>query len=216
MEDRPTARLEFEVTAADTAVALLSGDLEVLATPRLVAWLDGGEGGDGRSYVEMHRRLAAYFARKACRPADDLADETLTRVARRLEEEGTIAGVPAHYCYIVARFVFLEQLRNPGHTVVPLTRDIPDEKKTGEDEPELSCLDQCLGALSRADRELILQYYAGPSDGRIATRRQLAVRLQVTANALAIRASRLRDRLRHCVGGCLGDRQVLPRSVLSL
>jgi predicted thioesterase len=40
VDDRPTARLEFEVTAADTAVALLSGDLEVLATPRLVAWLE--------------------------------------------------------------------------------------------------------------------------------------------------------------------------------
>ena len=40
VDDRPSARLEFEVTAADTAVALLSGDLEVLATPRLVAWLE--------------------------------------------------------------------------------------------------------------------------------------------------------------------------------
>jgi predicted thioesterase len=39
-EHRPTARLEFEVTAADTAVAWASGDLDVLATPRLVAWLE--------------------------------------------------------------------------------------------------------------------------------------------------------------------------------
>ncbi|MDH2415454.1 hotdog domain-containing protein [Nocardioides sp. CER19] len=35
-----TARLEFEVTGDDTARALMSGDLEVLATPRLVAWLE--------------------------------------------------------------------------------------------------------------------------------------------------------------------------------
>ena len=40
VEDRPIARLEFEVTAADTALALLSGDREVLATPRLVAGLE--------------------------------------------------------------------------------------------------------------------------------------------------------------------------------
>jgi fluoroacetyl-CoA thioesterase len=40
VQERPTASLEFEVTAADTAIALLSGDLEVLATPRLVAWLE--------------------------------------------------------------------------------------------------------------------------------------------------------------------------------
>lgn len=32
--------LEFEVTDADTASALMSGDLPVLATPRLLAWLE--------------------------------------------------------------------------------------------------------------------------------------------------------------------------------
>ena len=35
-----TAGIEFEVTAEDTAVFLLSGDLAVLGTPRLVAWLE--------------------------------------------------------------------------------------------------------------------------------------------------------------------------------
>jgi predicted thioesterase len=33
-------RLSFTVTAADTARALGSGDVEVLGTPRLVAWLE--------------------------------------------------------------------------------------------------------------------------------------------------------------------------------
>ncbi len=34
------ARLEREVTAADTAVAVGSGSLEVLGTPRLLAWCE--------------------------------------------------------------------------------------------------------------------------------------------------------------------------------
>jgi fluoroacetyl-CoA thioesterase len=34
------ATLEFEVRAADTALALGSGDVEVLATPRLLAWCE--------------------------------------------------------------------------------------------------------------------------------------------------------------------------------
>ena len=69
---------------------------------------------------KIRRRLRDYFARKNCRPADDLADETLTRVARRLEEEGiTLTETPARYCYIVARFVFLEHLREANaHRVV--------------------------------------------------------------------------------------------------
>ncbi len=35
-----TAALSFDVTAADTATAFGSGDLPVLATPRLLAWLE--------------------------------------------------------------------------------------------------------------------------------------------------------------------------------
>lgn len=57
----------------------------------------------------MHRRLAAYFDRKSCDSPDDLAGETLSHVARRLDEESSITGMrPARYCYTVARFVFLE------------------------------------------------------------------------------------------------------------
>src|SRR5438128_12012423 len=79
---------------------------------RLLNWLDGGTSADGHMYVEMRRRLRDYFARKSCGTAEDLADETLTRVARRLEEEGiTQDETPARYCYIVARFVFLEHRR---------------------------------------------------------------------------------------------------------
>ena len=40
METGRTASLEFTVTEDDTAVALGSGSLEVLATPRMLAWCE--------------------------------------------------------------------------------------------------------------------------------------------------------------------------------
>jgi predicted thioesterase len=40
METGQSARLEFEVTDADTAAAVGSGDLAVLGTPRLLAWCE--------------------------------------------------------------------------------------------------------------------------------------------------------------------------------
>ena len=40
METGQSATLQFEVTAADTAAAMGSGDLEVLGTPRLLAWCE--------------------------------------------------------------------------------------------------------------------------------------------------------------------------------
>src|SRR5215470_5431525 len=75
-------------------------------------WLDEGVDSAGNRYLEMRRRLALYFDRKNCRSSDELADETLNRVARKLEEKGCIEELsPAHYCYVLAKFVFLEYLR---------------------------------------------------------------------------------------------------------
>src|SRR5580704_18392650 len=87
----------------------------------LLNWLDESGDSGGEKYLEMHRRLVSYFARKNCLSPDDLADETLTRVLRRLEEDGAIAGTPAaRYCYITARFVFLEYLRRAEHRQISL------------------------------------------------------------------------------------------------
>ena len=81
---------------------------------QLLNWLDEGADSGGERYLEIRRRLAGYFDRRNCLVPDELADETLNRVARRLEEQGCITdATPAHYCYITAKFVLLEHLREP-------------------------------------------------------------------------------------------------------
>jgi hypothetical protein len=180
----------------------------------LLAWLDEGGDSDGQAYLQMRRRLVLYFQRKRCLTPDDLADETLNRVTRRLEEEGSITdATPARYCYIVAKFVLLEHLRDPE---VRRMRDVdvgeqardagaaPGE--TAHDEPLLECLDRCLSALERDDRTLILEYYRDEQRARIERRRDLAASLGLTSNALAIRACRLRDKLERCVRACRSGR----------
>jgi DNA-directed RNA polymerase specialized sigma24 family protein len=173
-----------------------------------IEWLDAGLASDGRSYTEMHARLVSYFTRKGCRSPLELADDTLTRVARRLREEGAIIGVaPAQYCYIVARFVLLEYLRSAEHKLRELP-EVPDHGGATDAERErlLTCLDDCLGRLEADDRELILAYYAGDGAARIAVRRGLAEKYGLSPNALMLRASRLRDRLRTCVAACRKER----------
>lgn len=187
---------------------------------RLLSWLDEGHDTGGDRYVEVRRRLVGYFARKSCDHPDALADETLNRVARRLAEEGAIAGVtPTQYCYIVARFVFHEQLRE-SHRRHAAVRDIQARAEVQSDradaaatEARLTCLDRCLDALGPDDRSLILEYYQGEARDRIERRRQLASRLGLTANALMIRASRLRVRLEQCVVDCGGNDR--PAAVVS-
>jgi DNA-directed RNA polymerase specialized sigma24 family protein len=172
----------------------------------LVEWLDGsgGIGGEGGSYVAMHGRLASYFTRKGCRAPEELADEALTRVARRLSEEGTIAGVvPAQYCYIVARFVWLEHLRSPDYAPAAVLGEVRDRSLPADEGHErmLASLDDCLGQLTEPERTIILGYYAGATTERMTKRRDLAAKFGLTANALTIKASRLRERLRACMGG---------------
>jgi len=88
---------------------------------RFLNWLDQGDDSGGQRYLEIRHRLVQYFDRKNCASPDELADETLQRVARRLSEEGEIRDAsPAHYCYIVAKFVFLEYRRFPGRSQVSL------------------------------------------------------------------------------------------------
>jgi len=183
--------------------------LEPRVFSAFVEWLDGGVDSGGRSYIEMHGRLVAYFARKGCRAPDELADETLSRVARRLSEEGTITNVvPAQYCYIVARFVLLEHLRSGERHRAPVLLDVGDRARDPDaDRRErlLTGLDACLADLTAEERELIVAYYAGDGPARIRTRRDLATKLGLTSNALTIRASRLRERLRACLSGRLKD-----------
>jgi DNA-directed RNA polymerase specialized sigma24 family protein len=184
---------------------------------RLLSWLDGDNDSDGERYLEMRRRLVAYFDRKHCLFPDELADESLNRVARRLEEQGAITdAAPAKYCYIVARFVFLEYLRGPerGHASLTTTPDAHEFSATdpaarpgaaddaAAHEARLDCLDRCLQQLPADDRALILEYYRGEAGAKIARRRELAARFALTANALTIRACRIRAKLEACVAAC--------------
>jgi DNA-directed RNA polymerase specialized sigma24 family protein len=186
---------------------------------KFLDWLDLGIDSKGEKYLEIHRRLAQYFDRRNCALPDELADETLNRAARRLAEEGEITGVtPAHYCYLVARFVFLEYQRRPDRAdisteVLPgLPAAIPgvpgsaEADAAGVREKRMNCLEQCLQTLQAGQRELIMEYYRGERGARIEHRSALAARLGVTTNALSIRACRIRTTLERCVKTCCGGK----------
>lgn len=177
---------------------------------RLLRWLDDGTDSQGERYLEMRRRLVAYFDRRN-RPAPDiLADETFDRISRTLEESGRIRVTPpARYCYVVARFVLLEDIRRvermvPFEETRPaLHRNVPPGAAGDENhERSLDCLVRCLGHLKAEDRELIVEYYRDAKRQRIDRRRALAARLGITMNALGIRTCRLRASLEACVGAC--------------
>lgn len=184
-----------------------------LAFTRLLAWLDDGVHSNGERYLEMRRRLVSYFDRRNRPAAEELADETLNRVARTLAQTGAIATKPpARYCYVVAKFVLLEDVRRERRHIPldetwhvdgprPAARFGPDSGVMLK-EQRLDCLDRCLRELKPEQRELIVEYYADERRQKIERRRELATRLGITMNALGIRAFRIRDGLMACVESC--------------
>jgi DNA-directed RNA polymerase specialized sigma24 family protein len=183
---------------------------------KFLHWLDEGVDSSGEKYLEMRRRLVAYFDRKNSLSPDELADETLARVAQKLEERGQITDLsPAHYCYITAKFVFLEDVRHTKRSQAGLEEisaaGQSDLEKTNFSAPKVlfenqeqrfDCLDRCLKKLSTSDSQLILEYYQGEQQEKIQRRRQLSEKLGLSANALSIRACRIRSKVETCVKEC--------------
>ena len=180
----------------------------------LLEWLDQGLSTNGESYLKVRQRLVTYFDRKGCSNADDLADETLTRVQRRLEEEGSIdTESPAKFCYTIARYVFLEHLRSGRSkevgeehaeraAVKSVSEEFAESEAAREKERVLGCLEKCLQELDAERRELVLGYYVGEQRTKIENRRSLAEKLGLSMNALSIRTFRIRERLELCVTKC--------------
>jgi DNA-directed RNA polymerase specialized sigma24 family protein len=188
-------------------------ELTQSAFHRLLSWFDGGNDSGGQKYLEMRYRLTKYFDRKNCVAPDELADETLNRVARRLMEEGAITDTtPAKYCYSLAKYVFLEYLRDQGRensglnemmVSGRLNNSVSLKTEQREKERRLECLERCAQKLEPDARYLIFEYYSGEQRVKIENRRSLASQLGITMNALSIRACRIRERLESCVRECM-------------
>jgi len=171
------------------------------AFDRLLAVLDADRGRAASAYEQLRYRLIGLLRWWGAVQPEDLADETLDRVARRLDEGATVsAGSFGAFVGGVARMVFYESMREPASSPTlrePTATTAPDEVEAAGE-----CLDRCLASLEAAERTLLLRYYDG---GKAATvRKQLADELGISPTALRIRAHRLRVTLGRCVTSCLG------------
>ena len=167
----------------------------------LLVWLDPAREEDGRKYEEIRVRLIKIFTCRKCSEAEDLADETINRVSKKLKEiESTYSGARAPYFYGVANKVYMEYLRRKKVPAPPAPADQSDAI-----EKEYACLEKCIEDLTPDNRELVLQYYQGEKTAKIVHRKQLAEQLGIAVNALRIRAHRIRTSLQDCVEVCLQE-----------
>lgn len=170
----------------------------------LLAWLHEDREQAGKIYEEIYAKLIKGFKSHDCPEAEDLADETINRVARKLPEiVDTYVGDPARYFFGVAYKVFLEYQRS-GPALVELP---PDNLLVGTEPDNMEnvydCLEKCLKHLSQQNRELILQFYQGEKRAKIEFRKELARRLGTKLANLRLQAHRIRLSLKKCIQTCM-------------
>jgi RNA polymerase sigma factor (sigma-70 family) len=175
----------------------------------LLTWLDPDREKAGRKYEDIRHSLVVIFEWRGCFDAEDLADETITRVLRKVPDlvDG-YTGDPALYFYAVAKRLAYEvsrrhQVRAELEDLETLRHPQVNDGEQNKREPELECLDKCLAQLSPADRELILLYYQ-QDQPKIDYRRELARRYGLVPNALRVKVHRIRATLHACINECLG------------
>lgn len=174
------------------------------ALTKFLACLDADAERAGEQYEAIRLALVKFFDWRCAHAPEELADETLNRAIRRVDEGESPQDLPT-YCLGIARFVLRESLRRPEQRAIELEEagqlTAPTAQEITEDERQ-ACFEQCLRELPFENRQLITQYYQDERRQKINNRLALAERMGIPLNALRSRAQRIRDRLEQCVAGC--------------
>jgi RNA polymerase sigma factor (sigma-70 family) len=180
----------------------------------LLAWFDPSDRDRaGEKYETIRRSLIKIFTWGGCIDAEGVADETVNRVAAKVQElSETFEGDPALYFYGVAKRLMKECQRS-ARAQVSLDEAgdpaavLPEEDEEEDDlARESECLQRCLDKLSPRDRELVLAYYMKDKQAKIDHRKELARQLGIVSNALRVRVYRIRAALEACIEHCLDEK----------
>lgn len=176
---------------------------------KLLLLLDPNRDRAGEKYELLRLKLAHFFRARACPSVEDLADEVIDRLAKKIAEGEEIRNVFG-YCHGIARLVRLESLRNPEARRVSFD-DLPVIPFMAEDEVErqsrLECFKHCLRELSEEDAALLVEYCSCDHGVRSEARQKMAEQMQIPINALRIRVHRIKTKFSQCFDKCLGQGQ---------
>jgi hypothetical protein len=173
---------------------------------RLLDWFGFGpdRNAAAKLYLATHGNLTAFFRYHYCSLPEDMADETMNRVAKKLPplNEGCNQ---IHVLLGFARNV-LREWRDydviSGAEELSGDEPAPADEAPGADEAEIraACLGKCMSALPEGD--LLLEYHNYEADGKIAHRKAMAEARRCSLNSLRLKVSRLKSDVAKCVRRC--------------
>jgi DNA-directed RNA polymerase specialized sigma24 family protein len=170
----------------------------------LLAWLDPDRDVAARKYETIRAGLIRIFVAKGFNDAEDLADEVITRVTKRLPEirDSYFGGVARN---LVKEAYRLKEIATDLSPVASI--------QITNQSDEYDCLMRCLQFLAPGKRELILDYYVYEGHNKIETHKTMAQELGISKGALRLRAYHIRSELEKCVWQCVENLKQQTKSV---
>lgn len=160
----------------------------------------------GRIYEQLRAGLIRFFYYRGCSDAEVLADETINRVAAKLDLYDPSRSKISSYFYGFASNVLHEYRRRQSREQPIGEMDLAAkqiEYESDENLERLACLRECTTKLKAKDAELIKEYYGAEGSTRKAVRNSIGLKLGLSVGALHTRVFRLKVELRKCVEKCL-------------
>ena len=158
--------------------------------------------------LDVRRKLVCFFAARGCSDAEDLAVDTLLRVAGKCRDVDCRGFADrTGYFYGVARNVLHEWQRHSAADVGMresfqaefLRLPIPDPRAWADTELAHRYLALCLAALTGRARALILSYYQEERGAKIEHHKAIAGEFGKSVNSLRIEVHRVRKAVRECL-----------------
>lgn len=154
-----------------------------------------------RIYSDLCDSLTRFFQLKGIANADKAADETVDRMADKIEQGEEIKNL-RKFAFGVARFVYLENLRREKAAKRAASEFYTKNSSIKfEESDQIEIFRNCFKKLYDHERALLLSYFEDlPPDELFKKRQKMARSEGIEINALRNRISRLRNRLEECFG----------------
>lgn len=170
----------------------------------LLSWLSPDREEAGKKYEEIRDGIIRFFYFKGVTNPEDLADETISRVAAKVVTFNQSKKIKTITYFLgFAVNVLREHTRNFKREFVPLDAvqlvQALDEVFKVEGDDRIEILRGCLKKISPEEAELLYEYYSEEGTEKIKIRKQLAREYDCEMTVLSVRVHRLKTRIGNCI-----------------
>ncbi len=176
--------------------------LDQYALDRLLHALHPDREQAGYAYESLRERLTCFFEWNHGETPQELADETLDRLARRLSACENEILDPAKFAVGIARLLLKEHFREKDRREAALATlaefclsHAKMELESAFEEERIAVLERCLQVIPETNRALIKRYFSAESRTQIQQRQRMAEEYGISTNALRNRVMRIRAEL---------------------